>query len=238
MSAATDPLVLPLALNLVAVGVGALGGAVRAGEDERTDIVGVATLATAMGFGGGIARDLLLGYLPPATFRDARYLLVAGLAALVGALFLYYLRKLGTLLWALDALTIGLFASVGTNAALLAGLGFLPAVLVGTIASVGGLIAADLLQGRASSIMYVGPPNAAAGLAGAAAYALVDEWSGTVGATLAAVVVAVVLRLSGRFFHVTVPQPRKRAYELTLRRTERKGSRRALRKGPPSRDDA
>ena len=68
--ATPDVLELPLAINLLAVFFGALGGTLRAGEEEHTDLVGVFTLAAAMGFGGGLVRDLLLGNLPPAAFRD------------------------------------------------------------------------------------------------------------------------------------------------------------------------
>lgn len=220
-----DVLEIPLAVNLLAVFAGALGGTLRAGEDDRTDLVGVFTLAAAMGFGGGLVRDVLLGNLPPAAFRNPLYLVAAGAATGLGALFLYYLRKLGRVLWALDAIIVGLFASVGTNAALLAGLDKLPAILVGTIASVGGLILADLLQGRPSSIMYQGPPEAVAGLAGAIAYALLYTGTRPVVTTAIAVVATVLVRLTGPLFHVTVPQPRKRAYDLSRKRAERREAR-------------
>lgn len=211
---------IPLALNLTAVFFGALGGAIRAGEDDRTDLVGVFTLAAAMGFGGGIVRDVLLGNLPPAAFRDPLYFLVAAGATLLGMLFLFYLRKLGAVLWWLDSLIVGLFACVGVDAALVAGLRLLPAVVIGTIASVGGLLLCDLLQGRGSSIMYVGPPNALAGLAGALTFALMHSTVLTEVAIAAAVVVTLLVRLTGPVFHLTVPQPRKHAYELRLRRRE------------------
>ena len=71
---ATDALEIPLAINLVAVFVGALGGTLRAGEDEKTDLVGVFTLAAAMGFGGGVVRDVLLGNLPPNAIITDAYL--------------------------------------------------------------------------------------------------------------------------------------------------------------------
>lgn len=225
---------VPLAINLLAVFVGALGGAVRAGDDEKTDLVGVFTLAGALGFGGGVVRDVLLGNLPPLAFRDARYLLVAALATGVGALFLYYLRKLEKVLWGLDALGVGLFAAVGTNAAQLAGLAYLPAILVGTLTSVGGLIMADMLQGKPSSIMYVGPPNAVAGLAGSAVFAAIPHAAGAVVTTVAAVLVTALVRASGRYLHVTVPQPRLEAYERKrTKRARAKGAHPAHRRHRP-----
>ena len=200
-----DALEIPLAINLVAVFVGALGGTLRAGEDEKTDLVGVFTLAAAMGFGGGVVRDVLLGNLPPAAFRDAKYLIAAGAATGIGALFLYYLRKLEHVLWGLDALSVGLFACTGTNAAQLAGLGYLPSIIIGTLSSIGGLLLTDMLQGRPSSILYVGPPKAVAA--------------------------TVLVRASGKYFHVTVPQPRLRAYETAkARRTRAKSAHPAMTK--------
>jgi len=224
---AADPLEIPLAINVVAVFAGALGGAIRAGEDEHVDVFGVLTLATVMGFGGGIIRDVLLGNLPPAVLQNAWYIIVVVLAAAIGAFFLYYLRKLGRALWVLDSLSIGLFACVGANAALLAGLSILSAVLIGTAASVGGLILTDLFQGRPSSILHVGPPNAAAGLAGALAYALIYDGSHALVTAGVAIAVTFGVRLAGPLFHLEVPAPRRRAYEL-----EQKLRARATRRRP------
>ncbi len=234
---------IPFAISLIAVFVGALGGAIRAGEDKHTDLVGVFTLAAAMGFGGGVVRDVLLGQLPPAAFRDPRYLLAALAATGIGALGLYYLRKLETVVWILDALSVGLFAVTGTYAAQLAGLDYLPAILIGTLTGVGGLILADLLQGRPSSIMYVGPPNAMAGVAGSTVFALMPSAVHWIVTTVIAVIVTALVRASGRFLHVTVPQPRLEAYERKRTKRERiKGAhpamtRRATRSGTlPPRD--
>lgn len=224
---AAEALEIPLAINVAAVFVGALGGAVRAGEDEKVDIVGVLTLATVMGFGGGIIRDVLLGNLPPAVLRDAWYVVAVVVAAGIGMLFLHYLRKLGKVLWVLDSLSIGLFACVGTNAALIAGLSILPAVLIGTLASVGGLILTDMFQGRPSSIMHQGPPNAAAGLAGALAYALLYTGDHVVLTSAVAIAVTFAVRLAGPVLHVQVPQPRRRAYELEQRLRAKAAKRRS-----------
>jgi uncharacterized membrane protein YeiH len=227
-----EPLEIPLAINLAAVSVGALSGAIRAGDDERTDLVGLVTLAAVMGFGGGIIRDVLVGNLPPAVLRHPSYLIAVVIASAIGAGFLFYLKRLGKVLWVLDALAIGLFASVGANAALLAGLSLLPAVLIGTVASVGGLILADALQGRPSEILYVGPPNAAAGMAGALTYALLYEAGFPVAAVFAAIAVTFAVRLTGPLLHVQVPQPRRRAYELEQRLRAKAQARSKTRKSP------
>ncbi len=232
-----EALAIPLAINLTAVSVGALAGAIRAGDDERTDLVGLVTLAAVMGFGGGIIRDVLVGNLPPAVLRDPAYLIAVIAAAAVGALFLVYLKRLGKVIWVLDALAIGLFASVGANAALLAGLSLLPAVLIGTVASVGGLMLADVLQGRPSEILYVGPPNAAAGMAGAFTYAVTYAEHRQLLAVILAIVVTFLVRLTGPVLHLEVPQPRRRAYQLEQRLRAKAAARAQAKRQRPAAGD-
>lgn len=235
LSAPLEVLEVPLAINLAAVFVGALVGAVRAGEDDRVDLVGVFTLAAVLGFGGGIVRDVLLGNLPPAAFRDPRYLIAAGAATAIGMVALYYIKRVAPVLWYLDSVAIGLFACVGANAAALAGLAFLPTVLIGTCASIGGVVLADLLQGRPSSIMYVGPPNAVAGFSGALVYTALYPHLGELWVISAAVAVTLAVRVAGPMLHITIPQPRRRAYELRLRRsTEQREAKRTLRRAERS----
>jgi uncharacterized membrane protein YeiH len=158
---------VPLVINLAAAGAGGLLGTLRAGQKEKLDLVGVLFVAFAVGFGGGVIRDLLLGSLPPASFQSPWYIAVVGLAAMAGSLFLWTLHRIRGLLFVTDAFTIGLFAVVGTNKAILYHLGFLPAVLIGILASVGGSILADILMGETPSTLVAGPPNAVAAAVGA-----------------------------------------------------------------------
>lgn len=65
----------------IAAGAGGLLGTLRAGQKKDLDIVGVFFVAFAVGFGGGVIRDLLLGSLPPASFENPWYITVVGVAA-------------------------------------------------------------------------------------------------------------------------------------------------------------
>src|SRR5512132_984100 len=67
---------LLLVLNLAGTFAFGLSGGM-AGVRARLDLFGVVVLAVVVGIAGGIIRDLLIG-VPPATFRDWRYLAVAG----------------------------------------------------------------------------------------------------------------------------------------------------------------
>jgi uncharacterized membrane protein YeiH len=73
---------LLLILDLVGTFVFALSGA-TAGVKRRLDLFGVLVLSFAAGNAGGIARDLLIGAVPPAAISDWRYLAVSLLAGII-----------------------------------------------------------------------------------------------------------------------------------------------------------
>ncbi|MCU1578350.1 MAG: putative rane protein YeiH [Rhodoglobus sp.] len=159
--------VIPLWADLLAVGIGAAQGALFAAQfrDRRLDLLGVAIIGIATGFGGGILRDVLLSEVP-AALTSNWYLIVATAAALLGMLLERLISRLGPLVTVLDALTIGLFAAIGTTKALAAGLPVVPAIFVGVLSAVGGSILRDLLLNRPIALMHVGSLYAIAAFAG------------------------------------------------------------------------
>ena len=160
--------VIPLWADLLAVGIGALQGALFAAQfrDRRLDLLGVAIIGIATGFGGGLLRDILLSELPSA-LQSNWYLPVATVAALLGMLLERVFTRLSGLITILDALTIGLFGAIGTTKALSLGVPPVPAVFVGALSAVGGSILRDLLLTLPIAIMQVGSLYAIAALAGA-----------------------------------------------------------------------
>jgi hypothetical protein len=80
MSEGFNPTLI-LWLNLVGTFVFGLSGGLAAVR-ARMDVFGVIVLAGVVGLAGGIVRDLLIG-VPPATFRDWRYLVAVGATAAV-----------------------------------------------------------------------------------------------------------------------------------------------------------
>lgn len=159
--------VIPLWADLLAIGIGALQGAMFAAQfrDRRLDLLGVAIIGIATGFGGGLIRDVLLSEIP-AALSDNWYLLVATGAALLGMLLERVFSRLRHLITALDALTIGLFGAIGTTKALAAGLPVVPSVFVGALSAVGGSILRDLLLQLPIALMHVGSLYAVAAIAG------------------------------------------------------------------------
>ena len=211
---------IPLWADLLAVGIGSLQGATFAAQfrDRRLDLLGVAIIGIATGFGGGLIRDLLLGEVPRALESNA-YLPVATAAALLGMLLNGLFARLSAVITALDALTIGLFGAIGTTAALAAGLPEVPAIFVGVISAVGGSILRDLLLNLPIALMHVGSLYAVAALAGAIVIVVLWRFGVDVSvAAIAGVVVTFVVRILAVLFRWSLPEQR------SLRRRPRPGT--------------
>ena len=172
----TPLFVIPLWADLLAVGIGSVQGALFAAQfrDRRLDLLGVAIIGIATGFGGGILRDVLLSEVP-AALTSNWYLIVATAAALTGMLLERLIARMGPLVNALDALTIGLFGAIGTTKALAAGLPEVPAIFVGVLSAVGGSILRDLLLNRPIALMHVGSLYAIAAFAGTTSLVILLE---------------------------------------------------------------
>lgn len=164
---------LLLALDLLGTFAFALNGALTAVRAVRLDIVGVLTLGMITALGGGIIRDIMLGHLPPATFRDWRDLAVAAIGALVAFLVGQRLDRLNGPITVLDAVGLSVFAVTGAVKAVGYDLGVAQAVILGTITAVGGGTLRDTLIGQVPSVMrselYAVPAFVGAALAVAAA---------------------------------------------------------------------
>jgi len=201
---------IPLWANLLAVGIGSLQGALFAAQfrDRRLDLLGVAIIGIATGFGGGVLRDLLLNEVPRALLSNW-YLPVATASALIGMLLQRIFTRIQPLITALDALTIGLFGAIGTTAALALGLPAIPAVFVGSVSAVGGSILRDLLLSVPIALMQVGSLYAVAALLGATALViLVAVGVPAIVAAIAGVAVTFVVRVLAVLFNWSLPEQR------------------------------
>lgn len=74
-------------------------------------------------------RDVLIGSIPPATFRDWRFFVLAVAGGLIAFVLSNYLHRLETPITVLDAVGLSVFAVIGTNKAVAFGLGVGPALL-------------------------------------------------------------------------------------------------------------
>lgn len=196
-----------LALDLIGISVFAISGALVAVRKEL-DVVGVVVLATVTGLGGGLIRDVLIGDVPPPGLADWRYLVVPIAAGLVTFLFHPTLGRMERVVNVFDAAGLGLFAVAGALKASEAGLGPLPASILGMVTGVGGGMLRDVLAGRVPVILRKGELYAIPALAGAA-LAVTGHELGLENdiVALPAAMVTIVLRLLAMRRGWTAPVP-------------------------------
>ena len=214
---------IPLWADLLAVGIGAAQGALFAAQfrDRRLDLLGVAIIGIATGFGGGILRDVLLSEVP-AALSSNWYLIVATGAALLGMLLERLISRMGPLVNALDALTIGLFGAIGTTKALAMGLPVVPAIFVGVLSAVGGSILRDLLLNRPIALMHVGSLYAIAAAIGTISLAVLLGFDVPVFiAATTCVILTFSVRVLAVLFNWSLPEQRAITTVPRIRRAPR-----------------
>ncbi len=190
--------------------IGAMQGAMFAAKfrDRRIDLVGVVLIGTFTGLGGSFLRDCLLNGTP-AALGNNWYLTTALIASLLGMTLERLVAQLDPLVIALDALTVGLYAAVGSVKALGSGMPTVPAVFVGVIAAVGGSALRDIFLAAPIALMQVGSFYAVAATAGAVTVPIVFGAGGSaLLATGICVVVTTVVRLCAVRFGWTLPEQR------------------------------
>ncbi|GGR36055.1 UPF0126 membrane protein [Agromyces sp. NBRC 114283] len=207
----TSQFMIPLWLDLTAVGLGGVQGALFASGfrgERRLDLLGVAIVGIVMGFGGGVIRDLLLNQ-PIGALQSNWYLVTAVVASLVGMLLAGPLTRLNGVIVGLDAVVIGMFGAFGTSKALGLGLPILPAVFVGVAAAVGGGILRDMLMSLPVAIMHVGSLYAVAAAAGCLVLVVLDLFHVPIFiAGIACVVVTSIIRWLAVIFDLSLPEQR------------------------------
>ncbi len=174
-----------------------LGGLIA--RREKLDPVGFATLAVLSGLGGGLIRDILLQHGPPAALTDNAYLLTA----LAGAAISYLIHVRGVAwdrVWpVVDALALGTWAAAGAAKTLAVGLGWLPAILLGTITAVGGGALRDVVLRRVPGILGGNTLYATCAIAGSGVLVLLTDHGYPTAGLVASTVVGTGLCLLARW---------------------------------------
>lgn len=139
------------AIDLTGVFANAILGGVVA-RAERFDPIGFGVVAILSGLGGGLIRDTLLQHGMPIALTDYAYVLTA-----LGGAAIAFVMPIGGRVWErgfplVDALALGCWAAAGAQKTLAVGLGWLPAILLGTITAVGGGMVRDVVLRRVPAI--------------------------------------------------------------------------------------
>jgi len=180
-----------------------LGGLIA--RREKLDPIGFATLAVLSGLGGGIIRDVLLQHGPPVALTDYAYLLTA----FAGAAATFLIRVRGPVwdrVWpVVDALALGTWAAAGAAKTLAVGLGWLPAILLGTITAVGGGAVRDVVLRRVPGILGGNTLYATCAIAASGVLVLLSDHGHSAVGLVAATVVGAGLCLIARWRGWTLP---------------------------------
>ncbi|HZQ32846.1 MAG TPA: trimeric intracellular cation channel family protein, partial [Mycobacterium sp.] len=202
----TEPPLL-VALDLTGTFAFGLNGALTAVRAARLDLVGVVTLGMLTALGGGVIRDVLIGAIPPITFRDWRYFALAVSGGLIAFALSRWLHRVETPIIVLDAIGLSVFAVIGASKALEFGLGMAPAILLGVITAVGGGTIRDAFVGQIPTVLrselYAIPALAAATITVATMRLNVYGLP----AALAAAAVCFVIRMVGVRYGLNAPRP-------------------------------
>ncbi len=203
-----------LILELIGTVAFSISGAVTAIR-KNMDIFGVLILGLTTAVGGGIIRDLILGYTPPATFRDPLYAVTALITAgivflpLVRRLFQRYRRAYDLVMLTMDSVGLGIFTVIGVQAAFALSDSFNLFLLtfVGVITGVGGGLLRDMMAGD-SPYIFVKHIYASASIAGALVCAglwsvIPQIWAMNLGAAL-----VIAIRFLSAHYRWSLPRAR------------------------------
>ena len=194
---------LLLVLSLIGVFVFGLSGGM-AGVRAQLDLFGAMMLAVVVGIAGGTIRDLLIG-IPPATFRDWRYLAVAGGAGLIAPFAHPAIERLRNWIDVLDAAGLGLFCVVGADTALAHHLGFADCVILGAVTGIGGGMLRDVLVREIPTILrggFYAIPALCGALIVVIAYRAGDH---SIAAPIGGAVVCFLMRIAGMRYGLGLP---------------------------------
>jgi uncharacterized membrane protein YeiH len=132
----------PVWLDLLGVFFFAVSGSLLAAR-KQIDIVGSLLLASLVGLGGGVIRDVIL-VIVPAAFTNPAYLAPPLLATVLVFFLFSSVQRYTSLLILFDAAGLALFCMTGTLKALATGLNPVASVLLGVTTAVGGGLLRDI----------------------------------------------------------------------------------------------
>ncbi len=151
-----------LAIELIGTVAFAITGVITAIE-KKFDIFGAIVLGTVTAVGGGIVRDIILGYLPPMAFRKSVYAITAVITSLLVFVIAYFFGKkiqkhfdvYSQVINIFDSIGLSVFVIGGANSAIACGFeeNMFLTVFVATLTGVGGGVMRDIMAGRVPKIL-------------------------------------------------------------------------------------
>ncbi|WP_313583713.1 trimeric intracellular cation channel family protein [Lacrimispora sp.] len=177
---------------------------------KQLDLLGVIVLGVTTAVGGGMLRDIIIGNVPPALFKDPVYVLLAFITVMLLFIIVRLNQKIldgrsietyEKVMNIFDAIGLGAFTVVGIDTAVLSGYGdyhFL-IIFLGVITGVGGGILRDIMAGQTPYVLRK-HIYACASIAGAILYAwLLNFIDGNIAMLIGACSVVLIRLLATHF---------------------------------------
>lgn len=187
---------------------------------KQLDLLGVIVLGVTTAVGGGMLRDIIIGNVPPALFKDPIYVLLAFITVMLLFIIVRLNQKIldgrsietyEKVMNIFDAIGLGAFTVIGIDTAVLSGYGdyhFL-IIFLGVITGVGGGILRDIMAGQTPYVLRK-HIYACASIVGAILYAwLLNYIDGNIAMLIGACSV-VLIRLMATHFCWDLPTATKK----------------------------
>lgn len=200
-------IVVPAALNILAITVGALTGALHANR-KKFGVLGVLAIAFCTGLGGGAIRDTILATGTPSFLLNPQYMASAVFGAVVGYFFARAAGRLEPAYLLLDSLMIGFWVLLGCSHAEMLDLGVVPVIFVGVVSATGGGLLRDVMCHDVPAVVRSGIWYSPAAFFAAVAWVSLEATGLSIWlAQGAALAVATITRLLSVRFGFRTPKP-------------------------------
>jgi len=184
----------------------AFSGAI-VGARRGMDLFGVLVLALVTATAGGVARDLLIGAIPPAAIRNWHAAALATGAGAIAFRFRATIERLRFSVLLFDAAGLGIFAATGAQKALQFGISPIMAAVLGMITGIGGGMIRDVLTARMPVVLHADIYAVAAFAAAATAAASSSSGAPAAASLLAGSALCFFLRLMAIYQGWSLPRP-------------------------------
>lgn len=197
-------------LNVIGAIAFASSGAIVAIE-KKMDIFGVTVLGITTAVGGGFIRDITLGNVPPETFKNPIFALIAISMSII--LFIPKIRKLiiksrkiyDLVMFIMDSVGLGVFTTLGVTYCLESGFdGFFLNLFVGVVTGVGGGVIRDVFAGDTPYIFKKHIYACASAVGAIVTYCLYNSY-GYVAAIISGFTAIILIRCFSAYFKWNLP---------------------------------
>lgn len=203
------------AIEIIGTIAFAITGVITALE-KKFDIFGALVLGTVTSVGGGILRDLILGFTPPMAFRKSVYAITAVITSLTVFVIAYFFGKkiqkhydiYSQVINIFDSIGLAVFVVGGVNSSIECGFeeNMFLSIFVATLTGVGGGILRDIMAGKVPKILRK-RVYALAAIIGAIIYYILIHYN-ICSSTPAIIIGAgsvIVIRILATIFHWNLP---------------------------------